>query len=322
MIEVVPEYTDIQKTSLDETGWKGFNTPHSSNVGQTYGPAGMGIGAYMDRPETKPGFVPFKKPKPGYDSAVGTSMQTYGPAGMGIGAYMDRPESQPGFTPFMSPSNFRKQSGLKQVAGLDDVLPWMKNKAWPWIKETGKGMYNQIPFTADELLDPFPGFESPYFAPALDEEGDEIAGMDDSLQSLQRQLDELDPTNPDHLDLIELLNSDIDMKYPWAQQALNLQDVMDMHELLGLPLNTDRFMKRANKAGVQVAELTEDQMNMMGNPLNTPDFGVSKEDLWDRTKGMEDQGFFGWGAQEPTTREEFEDYYRQLQEGTVGNWVT
>ena len=72
----------------------------------------------------------------------------------------------------------------------------------------------------------------------------------------------------------------------------------------------------------QMAELTQDQMNMMGNPLNTPDFGVSKEDLWNRTKGMEDQGFFGWGAQEPTTREEFDDYYRQLQQGSVGNWVT
>ena len=74
--------------------------------------------------------------------------------------------------------------------------------------------------------------------------------------------------------------------------------------------------------GYDVAELTEDQMNIMGNPLNTPDFGVSKEDLWNKTKGMEDQGFFGWGAQEPTTQEEFEDYYRQLQGGSVGNWVT
>jgi len=62
MIEIVPEYTDIQKTSLDETGWTGFNTPHSSNVGQTYGPAGMGIGAYMDRPESQPGFTPFMSP--------------------------------------------------------------------------------------------------------------------------------------------------------------------------------------------------------------------------------------------------------------------
>ena len=91
MIEIVPEYTDIQKTSLDETGWTGFNTPHSSNVGQTYGPAGMGIGAYMDRPETKPGFVPFKRSNLGYESNVGTSMQTDGPAGMGMNAYVNRP---------------------------------------------------------------------------------------------------------------------------------------------------------------------------------------------------------------------------------------
>jgi hypothetical protein len=72
----------------------------------------------------------------------------------------------------------------------------------------------------------------------------------------------------------------------------------------------------------QMAELTQDQMNMMGNPLNTPDFGVSKEDLYNRTKDMEDKGFFGFGAQEPTTQEEFNDYYRQLQQGSVGNWVT
>jgi len=72
----------------------------------------------------------------------------------------------------------------------------------------------------------------------------------------------------------------------------------------------------------EVTELTQDQMNMMGHPLNTPDFGVSKEDLWNKTKDMEDQGFWGWGAQEPTTQEEFEDYYRRLQEGSVGNWVT
>jgi len=36
------------------------------------------------------------------------------------------------------------------------------------------------------------------------------------------------------------------------QMSLNLQDVIDLHKLQGLPLNTDRFMKRANKANVQV----------------------------------------------------------------------
>ena len=78
------------------------------------------------------------------------------------------------------------------------------------------------------------------------------AGMDDSLQSLQYDIDQLDPDSPNYDDMLELLNSDIGMKYPWAQQALNLQDVIDLYESKGIPLNTDRFMRRANKAGVQM----------------------------------------------------------------------
>ena len=91
---------------------------------------------------------------------------------------------------------------------------------------------------------------------------------------------------------------------------------------------TDHWNQTADASGIgstdeyQMAELTQDQMNMMGNPLNTPDFGVSKEDLFDRVKGMEDKGFFGWGAQEPTTQEEYDDYYNKLLQGEVGNWVT
>jgi len=34
---------------------------------------------------------------------------------------------------------------------------------------------------------------------------------------------------------------------------LNLQDVMDLYESLGLDLNTHRFIRKANKAGVQVS---------------------------------------------------------------------
>jgi hypothetical protein len=114
------------------------------------------------------------------------------------------------------------------------------------------------------------------------------AGMGDSYQSLQQQMNELDPDSSNYDDMLEMLNNDMEMKYPY----------------------------------IEMAELTDDQMNMMGNSLNTPDFGVSKEDLYNRTKDMEDKGFFGFGAQEPTTREEFEDYYRKLQQGTAGNWVT
>ena len=73
----------------------------------------------------------------------------------------------------------------------------------------------------------------------------------------------------------------------------------------------------------QMAELTQGQKDMMGNPLNTPDFGVSKQDLWKKVKDMENKKWdLQWGVQEPTTQEEYDDYYRQLQAGTVGNWVT
>ena len=97
---------------------------------------------------------------------------------------------------------------LKQLAGLDDVWPWMKDKAWPWMKETGEGMKNQIPYFLDNMV---PFYEPPegYYDPDWEE-------------------------NKDMADL-------------------NLQDVMDLYESLNLPLNTDRFIRRANKAGVEVA---------------------------------------------------------------------
>ena len=115
---------------------------------------------------------------------------------------------------------------------------------------------------------------------------------------------------------------------PYREEAaVDPSDWRVIQQILNAGGDPDDYVQTAGIMGAmpeerQMAELTQDQMNMMGNPLNTPDFGVSKEDLWNRTKDMEDQGFFGWGAQEPTTREEFEDYYRQLQAGTAGNWVT
>ena len=87
--------TPIQQESLNETGWSGFNTPRSSNVGQTYGPGGMGMRAYMNRPSTREGYEPFRRSDLGYRSNVGSSMQTHGPAGMGMRAYMNRPGPMP-----------------------------------------------------------------------------------------------------------------------------------------------------------------------------------------------------------------------------------
>ena len=80
----------------------------------------------------------------------------------------------------------------------------------------------------------------------------------------------------------------------------------------------------------QMAELTEDQMNLMRPGLNQPDLpgGLSKEELWNKVKENEYEGWggiFGIGAkppQEPTTREEFDDYYNRLLQGEGGYWVT
>jgi hypothetical protein len=73
----------------------------------------------------------------------------------------------------------------------------------------------------------------------------------------------------------------------------------------------------------EVTELTDDQINFMGSPLNTPDFGgMTKEELYNKVKEMEDTGIFGFGAQEPTTIEEFNEMYERMKRGEIGNWVT
>ena len=123
---------------------------------------------------------------------------------------------------------------------------------------------------------------------------------------------------------------DLEDLYGIKANTFDPESYIEEQTELGNPPNieTGIFDEEANNLQqnleeIQMAELTEDQMNMMGNMYNTPALGgVSKEDLYNKTKDMEDTGFFGFGAQEPTTREEFEDYYRKLQQGTVGNWVT
>jgi hypothetical protein len=68
--------------------------------------------------------------------------------------------------------------------------------------------------------------------------------------------------------------------------------------------------------GTQVAELTGKQKNYMRNRLFSPDLpgAPTQDELYNRVKDREKGGFFGIGAQEPTTREEFDDYYNNLRE--------
>jgi hypothetical protein len=56
-----------------------------------------------------------------------------------------------------------------------------------------------------------------------------------------------------------------------------------------------------------VAELTQKQVDFMRNPMQSLDF-QSRESLFNKIKQLEDKGFLGFGGQEPTTREEFEEF--------------
>ena len=116
----------------------------------------------------------------------------------------------------------------------------------------------------------------------------------------------------------------IDVKDRGGTPAVPLPiDVKDRGGIPAIPLPnpfSGGFQQGWGSLG-PLAELTQKQKDFMGSPYNTPDFGVSKKELWDKTKGMEKKGFFGWGAQEPTTIQEFNDYYNQLEQGKAGNWL-
>ena len=110
---------------------------------------------------------------------------------------------------------------------------------------------------------------------------DEMA-MDDtySLPNLLQMIN--DARDAGNVDEIELLTNDLEMMYPGA--------TMD------------------------VAELTDKQKRFMTNPYFSPDLpgAPTQDELFNQVKDREDTGFFGFGAQEPTTREEFDNYYNNL----------
>ena len=81
------------------------------------------------------------------------------------------------------------------VSDIDDIFQF---REFPWMEDEGSSLGGG-PTLPPEMF-----------------ESNRLAGMDDSLQSLLQQIGEYDPNNPDHQDIIELLQSDIDMNYPWA----------------------------------------------------------------------------------------------------------
>ena len=72
----------------------------------------------------------------------------------------------------------------------------------------------------------------------------------------------------------------------------------------------------------QMAELTPEQQEWMRSRSATPDF-ISPDYSYKHVQGMEDKGIFGWGAQEPTTRGEFDEYYNYLLDNPeLTSWQT
>jgi len=75
--------------------------------------------------------------------------------------------------------------------------------------------------------------------------------------------------------------------------------------------------------GIQLAELSQEQMNYMQNPYHNPALGgISEEKLWNNVKDMDYirpwWKPFGKPSQEPAKRSEFNDYVNQLQRGKMG----
>lgn len=79
----------------------------------------------------------------------------------------------------------------------------------------------------------------------------------------------------------------------------------------GVPLIGDGAFNTMNQVDpnnqFDVAELTQKQIDFMRNPMQSLDF-QSRDSLFNKVKQLEDKGFLGFGAQEPTTREEFEEF--------------
>jgi len=118
--------TPIQQESLNETGWSGFNTPRSSNVGQTYGPGGMGMRAYMNRPGPMPSNIGRDRINIGRDR-MGIMSQ---PGGYGSDTYnalvggMNRSQQDRGF----DRGKWSSALGRPELAAVDpsDWRTWEK----------------------------------------------------------------------------------------------------------------------------------------------------------------------------------------------------
>ena len=289
-------------------------------IGQTYGPAGMGMSAYSNIPDPI-----FSEPL-----TVSELGQTYGPAGMGMSAYMDRPGPMEMAAP---PDNIGyDRMGPDAEPGILQMMPKGGR-----FDPTYRGLEITVPLPVTNLPVvnaglPFNLFQDPtadggiidFFSRKLF--GDDDPENDFSNPSLPPNdgFEPYDPNNPNMFMLPEGMELD-DMPIEDILEMMQGEKLEASADSYSLP-NLLQMLNDAKDAGddsydtiledielrypgatMDVAELTDAQKNFMLSPLQNPNF-QSREDLFNKVKQMEDKGFFGFGAQEPTTMEEMLEF--------------
>ena len=106
-----------------------------------------------------------------------------------------------------------------------------------------------------------------------------------------------------------------------GETPLSLNAPLPYGEVPGIPEDTPKInennrlglMNTGNlPAEMMLAELTPKQQEWMRSRAATPDF-ISPDYSYKHVQGMENKPWdFQWGAQEPTTRGEFDEYYNYL----------
>ena len=204
--------------------------PGDRFVGQTHGPAGMGMRAYMDRPETQPDWTPYDISM-GYTSPAHPLGQTQGPAGMGMNAYVNRPgptilDNQ--ISGITNPNlNGYKVMNASDPTGNDG-----------WIDRLGRWLFN----------DPY------------DKESDESLYQGTEEDKLEEdEFPTYDPNNPDHFMMPpEGLPDDFPFEdifnAPTMEAKIDLQDIFRRYpgiDLWRLIQNLDaRGIEYANRGGI------------------------------------------------------------------------
>ena len=286
----------------DEDSFSGITYPGSNAnyVGQTMGPGGMGISAYMDRPETQPGWTGYDY-SPGYDTNTYNLGQTYGPVGMGMPAYMDRPGPMEMAAPPDNIGYDRIGPDLQPGLFQRRYMPNPKDKGLPAIYPAG--LFDD-PTADGGFIDRL----SRWWYGDNDPENDYLdLPPDDGIEPY-------DPENRNHfmippdMDIEDMDIEDIIKQMQGEKFETNLES-NDLYHLMRNGYTLEEAQEILNEqigdGSFEMAELSGPQINFMEGQFGLPDIYSSYQDYKDAVDAREEKPLFGiFGGQEPATDSE------------------